>query len=1089
MRRAILFVVLSFISCLALAQTRSVSGTVISAEDNAPVPGAGILVSGTNTGTVTGIDGKFSLNVPASAKTLIVSCLGMKTQEVDATDGITVVLENDFNSLNEVVVTAMGISREKKSLGYAIQEVKSDELMAAGAPSVTSALNGKIAGVQINTFGGSVGASSRISVRGNSSLSANQQPLIVVDGVPINNDTQRTGDNTYRGVDFGSGLNDINPEDIESISVLKGGSAALYGMRAGNGVILITTKTGKRSSGMEISYDGSLTFDRVANIPKLQNRYGQGYVGDGYHYQKYLDGGGKLNRQEYSEANCFTYVDGNWGGVQDGNDESWGAPLDAGLEFVQFDSDGKKAPWVSRPDNIKSFFQTGITQNHMVSLQSRGERSTTRVSLSYRNQTGTVPNTDQTRYGAQFNTQMTLNRFFSFDFAGNYTRTESDNLVNQGYRGNNPLNSLVAWSGRQINMQSLKENWDQKDEMGNYTYYNWNTSYHINPYFNVYMNTNSYQRDRMFGKTSLYFTPLDWLKIEGRVGFDYHNSRMFEKTYFELDDPEGAFYSTDVAQTELNADLLASMNKTFGDFNLTAIVGANYRDAQYLYEKMGADALIMPGVYTIGNKVGDAVTEMDHSHIRSNSVYANFSLGFKNMLYLDASARNDWSSTIRKPFFYPSVSLSWIVTETFPALKQGNVLSFWKLRGGIAQIGSATSAYRNSYYYYSAGAAFNGVAQMYQSYTYPNRDLKPEKVTSWEVGTEIGMFNDRIHLDVAYYQKKTEDQILSVPTDNTIGFSSMLVNAGRIDNKGIEVQLTAEILRNANGLNWISTLNFARDRSKVVELVPSRPDIQKYQMGWTWGYGTFASVGGNWGDIRGTGMSRITEDDVKAGKATADQIGAIKVNSAGFPTTASDQVIGNVSPDAIMGWRNDFTYKNLSFGAMFDFRLGGDIWSQTMSHAYCAGLAAYTVDGDTGDVRERAIVAGKDVFSWEKFVKQDASGKWVENDIPTNAQDLFEGGNGNTGELATFKGSYLKLRELYLTYQLPKSLMNRAKYIKRASISAIAGNVALLWVDKSNTMRIDPETGGVSSDTRGVGFEQASVPNSRSFGIKLNLTF
>ena len=593
MRRAILLVVLSVISCLALAQTRRVSGTVISAEDNAPVPGAGIIVSGTTTGTVTGVDGKFTLNVPASAKTLIVSCLGMKTQEVDATDGITVVLENDFNSLNEVVVTAMGISREKKSLGYAIQEVKSDELMAAGAPSVTSALNGKIAGVQINTFGGSVGASSRISVRGNSSLSANQQPLIVVDGVPINNDTQRTGDNTYRGVDFGSGLNDINPEDIESISVLKGGSAALYGMRAGNGVILITTKTGKRSSGMEISYDGSLTFDRVANIPKLQNRYGQGYVGDGYHYQKYLDGGGKLNRQEYSEANCFTYVDGNWGGVQDGNDESWGAPLDAGLEFVQFDSDGKKAPWVSRPDNIKSFFQTGITQNHMVSLQSRGERSTTRVSLSYRNQTGTVPNTDQTRYGAQFNTQMTLNRFFSFDFAGNYTRTESANLVNQGYRGNNPLNSLVAWSGRQINMQSMKENWDQKDEAGNFTMYNWNTSYHINPYFNVYMNTNSYQRDRMFGKTSLYFTPLDWLKIEGRVGFDYHNSRMFEKTYFELDDPEGAFYSTDVAQTELNADLLASMNKTFGDFNLTAIVGANYRDAQYLYEKMGADALIM----------------------------------------------------------------------------------------------------------------------------------------------------------------------------------------------------------------------------------------------------------------------------------------------------------------------------------------------------------------------------------------------------------------------------------------------------------------------------------------------------------------
>ena len=1081
MKRVLLLVALCLTTVLSMAQTRRVTGKVISAEDSSPVPGAGVIVSGTTVGTVTGMDGTFVLNVPTSAQKLVVSCLGMKTVEVDAKDGMTIELENDFNALNEVVVTAMGITREKKALGYAIQEVKSDELMAAGAPSVTSALTGKVAGVQINTFGGSVGASSRISVRGNSSLSADQQPLIVIDGVPVSNDTKRTGDNTYRGVDFGSGLNDINPEDIESISVLKGGSAALYGMRAGNGVILITTKTGKKSAGMEISYDGSITFDRVANIPKLQNSYGQGYDGDELHYQWYKDGGGTLSYQDYCEQNSFTYVDGNWGGIQDGNDESWGPKLDAGLQFVQFDSNGQKAPWVSHPDNIKSFFQTGITQNHMISLQARGEKSTTRVSLSYRNQTGTVPNTDQSRYGAQFNTQMTLNRFFSFDFAGNYTRTESDNLVNQGYRGNNPLNSLVAWSGRQINMQSMKENWDQKDAAGNFTMYNWNASYHINPYFNVYMNTNSYQRDRMFGKTSLYFNPLDWLKIEGRVGFDYYNSRMFEKTYFELDDPEGAFYSTDIANTELNADLIASANKTFGDFNLTAIVGANYRDAQYLYEQIGADALVMPGIYTIGNKVGDAVTSMDHSHIRSNSVYGNFSLGFKNMLYLDASARNDWSSTIRQAFFYPSVSLSWIVTESFPALKANNVLTFWKLRGGVAQVGSATSAYRNSYYYYSAGA-FNGVAQMYKSYTYPNLDLKPEKVTSWEIGTEIGMFDDRLHLDVAYYQKKTEDQILSVTTSNVVGFGSMLVNAGRIDNKGIEIQLSADIFRSNNGFNWTSTVNFARDRSKVVELYEG---LEKYQMGWTWGYGTFASVGGTWGDIRGTGLNRVTEQDVKDGKATADQVGAIIVNASGSIGTKSDQVVGNVTPDFLAGWRNDFSYKNLSFGAMLDLRIGGDIWSQTMSHAICAGLASITADGG---VRERAIVAGKDVYTDYQFVTLK-DGKYVVNDVETCAEDFFEWGGGNAGEFAVFKGSFLKLRELYMTYQLPKRWLDNSKVIKRASVSLIANNVALLWVDKSNHMRIDPETGGVSSDTRGMGFEQASVPGSRSFGVKLNLTF
>ena len=304
---------------------------------------------------------------------------------------------------------------------------------------------------------------------------------------------------------------------------------------------------------------------------------------------------------------------------------------------------------------------------------------------------------------------------------------------------------------------------------------------------------------------------------------------------------------------------------------------------------------------------------------------------------------------------------------------------------------------------------------------------------------------------------------------------------------GIEVQLTADIVRNANGFNWTSTLNFARDRSKIVALYDNL-DIDKYMMGWTWGYGTYATVGGTWGDIRGDGLNRVTEKDVKDGKATADQVGAIIVNDSGTISTLSDQVVGNVSPDAIMGWRNDFSYKNLSFGLMFDFRLGGDIWSQTMSHAYCAGLAAYTVDGDTGNVRERPIVAGVDVYSDMKFVMLDG-GKYVTNTIETNAQDFFEWGGGNSGEFAVFKGSYLKLREMYLTYQLPKSVMNRAKYIKRATVSAIAGNVLLLWVDKSNKMHIDPETGGVASNTYGVGFEQASVPSSRSFGIKLNLTF
>ena len=1057
-----------------VAQTLPVEGIVLSAEDREPVIGASIVVKGTTIGTVTNFDGAFTLNVPSSATTLVVSYLGMKSQEVAVRPKVEVLLSTDSRALDEVVVTAMGLNREKKSLGYAVQEVKAGELTKAGATSLTSSLAGKVAGVQINQFGGSVGASSRIAIRGNSSLSADQQPLIVVDGVPIANDTQRSGDNTYNGVDYGSGLNDINPEDIESISVLKGGSAALYGMRAGNGVILITTKSGKNSNGVSVSYDMNITMDRVANIPKLQNLYGQGHDGDEWHWKN--GAYSSLSYQDYAVKYGFDYV----GDVNTGYDESWGPRLDAGLKISQYDSNGEYVDWVSRPDNVKDFFQTGLSMNHMISVQAKSENITTRASLSFRDQAGTVPNTDQKKYSGQLSTEMKLNKYITYNMNASYTRTQSDNLITQGY-GNNPINSLVTWSGRQINMKSLKDNWDQKDANGDYTYYNWIDYYHMNPYFSLYENTNSYQRDRIFGKSSLFYQPFEWLKFEGRVGFDYYNAQTFEKHYYDRGDwPEGGFLQQTTKNTELNMDFIASVNKVFGDFNLSGIVGANYRDVSWETHDLGATALTVPGGYTLANKRGDATAKMDHSHIRSNSIYANASIGWKSQLYLDASARNDWSSTIHEDFFYPSVSLSWIPTASFENIK-GDVLSFLKLRAGIAQIGSATSAYRNSYYYYAETSAFNGVAQMYKSYTYPNFDLKPESITTWELGTEVGLFDDRLRLDFAYYQKQTKDQILSVTTSNVIGFSSMLVNAGRIDNKGVEIQLRGDVLRSKEGLNWTSTLNFSKDKSKVISLYPG---LETYQIGWTWGIGTQARVGSAWGDLVGTGYARIKEEDVKNNAATSDQLGAIKVNANGKPTTASASIIGNVTPDFLMGWRQDFSYKNLAFGFLLDLRVGGDIWSQSMSHSYATGTASETAKNG---IRERNIIGGKDVQTNERFVMQDANGKWVENAIETDAYTWFNS-YGNS-ETYVFDGSFLKLREVYLSYDIPKSLLNKTKYFNKATVSLIGTNLALLWVHSSNTLRLDPETGGVSSDSRGVGFEQASTPGSRSIGLKLGLTF
>ena len=1063
---------------LATAQTKKVTGQVISAEDNQPVIGAAVVVKGTTIGTITDFDGNFTLDVPSDAKSVMVSYVGLKGQEVPITAQMNIKLESDSQSLDEVVVTAMGISREKKSLGYAIQEVGSEELTKAGQISVTGALSGKVAGVQINQFGGSVGASSRISVRGNSSLSNDQQPLIVLDGVPISNDTQRSGDNTYNGVDYGSGLNDINPEDIESMTVLKGGSAALYGMRAGNGVILITTKSGKKGNGVKVSYDGNFTIDRISTVPKLQNSYGQGNNGDEWHWQHNRP---DLTYQEYAEQYGFTWVDGS-SGINDFYDESWGPRLDAGLNLVQYDSNGEKAPWVSRPNNIKDFFQTGYSMNHTISLTANSEKSNTRASVSYRDQKGTVPNTDQKRYSAQLNSFFKFNNYISYDLSASYTRTQSDNLIAQGYGGNNPINSLFAWSGRQINMKTLKENWDQKDANGNFTYYNWNTNYHMNPYFNVYENTNSYQRDRIFGKTSLYYQPFEFLKFEGRAGVDYYNSNSMEKHYIDRSDwTNGGFTRINTSNTELNLDFIASFNKTFGDFNITAMAGANYRDVSWEDTRIGATALTIPGVYTITNKDGAAYNYMDHSHRRSNSVYGNASIGWKNQLYLDLSARNDWDSTIKDAFFYPSASASWIVTESLPALKgDGSALSFWKLRAGWAEIGSATSPYRNRAYYYAETDAFNGVAQIYKSTTYPNPDLKPESIKTWEIGSEFGFLHDRLHVDLAYYHKTTTDQILNVTIPYSSGYRSLLINAGKIENKGVELQVRGDILESKNGLNWSSTLNFSKDRSKVIELYPG---LTKYGMGWTWGIATQAIEGEKWGELVGTGFDRVDEEDVKNGLATADQIGAVKVNSNGLLKSKSAQRIGNVTPDFMMNWRHDFNIKNWGFGFLLDLRVGGDIWSQTMAHSYSAGVANVTAENG---IRERDIVGGVDVLQNERVVMQDESGKWVTNTIKTDAYSWFK---TDVSEYYVFDGSFLKLREAYVSYTFPKDLIAKTRYISNASVSLIGTNLWLMWVHSSNKMRLDPETGGVSSDSRGVGFEQGAVPSSRSFGLKLNLTF
>lgn len=1061
---------------VAVGQTHTVSGQVLEASDGSPIMGASVVVKGSNPlmGAVTNAEGEFIIeNVPADLKTLMVSYIGMETMAVTAGHGITIRMTSSTNVLNDVVVTALGISREKKSLGYAQQNIKAEELVAAAPVSVTSALTGKVAGTQVTTMGGTVGASSVISIRGNSSLQASQQPLIVIDGVPVNNGSTRSGDAAYKGVDYGSGLNDINPEDIEDINVLKGGAAALYGMRAANGVILITTKKGGKARGTSVSYDGSVMFDRVANIPRLQNRYGQGYYGDEYNFSLYGEEG--MTYAEYADHGYggFHYVDGNGNGLNDAMDESWGPRLDAGLNLVQFNSDGKPAPWVSRKNNVKDFFQTGVTQNHMVSVATHNENVNMRASLSYRGQKGTVPNTDQKRYGGAINADVKLNDMVWMDVAGNYSHTNSDNLIGQGYGSNNPMISLLEWSGRQIDMSALKRGWAEKDELGIYTFYNWNHSFHLNPYFNVYENTNSYVRDHFFGKGSLFVQPVEWLKLEARVGIDTYDSKYFQRVYYNSDYPNGYMEQDIDKNTEFNADFIAMANKAWGKLSVSGLVGANYRDNSWGNDCTEADGLTVPGVYTLANAM-NAVPTMDHSHTRSNSLYANVSLGWDNYLYLDASARNDWSSTLHDDFFYPSVSVSFLPLTAFGL--QSETMNFLKLRGGYAEVGNATGAYRNAAYYYAASAPFNGTTLLYKDKTMPCPSLKPERARTWEVGFEVGMFSNRLRLDLAYYSKSTKDQILYVSVPQSSGNTAKLLNAGELTNKGIEIQLSGDIIKTRD-FTWSSTFNFSHDKSRVVSLAAGLPT---YDMGWTWGISTIAKVGGAWGDLSGSAYQR-TDD------------GAIILDADGNGTELASQKIGNVMPKALLSWRHDFKYKEWSAGFMLDMRIGGDLWSQTMNHAYSAGTAKITAQNG---VRERACIPGVDVNRGQRFVLDNGDGTYTPyaqavaegRANAVSAQDWYEWQH-TANEEYVFNGSFLKLREMYLTYTFPKRLLAPTRYIKGASISLVGNNLALLWVHKSNTMHIDPEAGGVASDSYGIGLEQSSTPSCRSFGFKLNLTF
>lgn len=1076
----------------AFAQTKTISGTVTSADDGQALPGVTVQVKGTTNGTITDADGKYSLNVSNNATTLVFSFVGMKTQEVAIAGKTTinVVMSTESISMNEVVVTALGVSRQKKSLGYSVQDVKGDDLAQVPKDNVINALSGRVSGVQVTAASGAIGASTRITIRGNSSFRSNNQPLFVVDGVPVSNAT--TGASQWGGTDFGNAIADLDPENIESMTVLKGASAAaLYGSRALNGVILITTKKGTaKKHGIGVSYTYNVGFSNVYILPDYQNKYGQGYYGSEFWYNhfnnKYNLG---LTYQEYAQGDVigagFAYYDGNWGGVMDGMDESWGPRLDIGLKLPQFDSpytldangipQYQATPWVSQPNNVRDFFVTGVNQTHHVALTAGNEKANGRVSYSYNSNKGVVPNTDLTKHSLDFSGHYQLTDKLSVDATVTYVNNSSDNLPGQGYDVNNVMQSLGSWFGRQVNMTHLKDHWNELNPWGNP--YNWNSSYHNNPYWTVYNNTTERQRNRMFGNVLLKYNITDWMNVNFRTGTDFYTERRKHVEHNQSQDyPNGYFWQNKRFNQETNVDLFVNVDKYLTkEIRLTGMVGGNFRQNLYNYTAMTANELTVPNFFDIGNAKGSPVVDMYKSKREANSLYAQADVSYKDFLFIGATARNDWSSTLPAnnwSYFYPSVNMGFIFTNAFDL--ENDIFSFGKIRASYAIVGGDASPYSLSNVYLSSSSAFDGITQYYYTRTLANANLLPERKYSWEVGANLKFFNNRLGIDATYYNSKTKDQIMAIQVPTSSGFGHQWINAGQISNKGVELTAYGDILKNANGLNWRITLNWAKNNNMVDELYGN---LQSLQIGSSWsGLSVQARPGETYGVISGKGY-------------VTDANGNYVVDAGGMPEATQGNIdLGNVTPDWTGGVANDFSYKGLNLHVMIDGRKGGDLFSVTKMFGLYAGLLKQTAQGN---IRETGVVAGFNAMTQYTFVHEDGTplNTTLDESNPdlVSAQSFYENYYYVKQE-SIIDGSYIKLREISLGYQVPKSIMSKQNLLQSLNLSVFVHNVALLYVDKTNDVRIDPET-GYGNGNSGVGFEQYQLPPSRTIGFKLTANF
>lgn len=1034
----------------AHAQTaaRLLKGRVVDTS-NDPIIGASVMVKNAKEGTVTNMEGKFSLNVAPSA-TLVVSYIGFVTQEVkaDTQKGeMTITLKEDTKRLGEVVVTALGIKRDRKALGYSLGEVSGKELQKAKEPNVINSLAGKVAGLTVSQTATGPSGSTRVILRGSTELTGNNQPLYVIDGVPMDNTNFESSDQ-WGGYDLGDGISSINPDDIENISVLKGPAAsALYGSRASHGVILITTKKADAKKDFSVELNSTTTIEKqLTKWDDVQYEFGQG-----------ADGKISLTDDRFS------------------SNRNWGPRIDPGLMMTYFD--GVARPYVIIKDNIDGFFRTGVNTTNSLIVNKKTGKTGVRITYTDMRDKDLIPKTHMARNTLNLRANTTITKFLDLDFKVTYTHEGVKNRPAVADHRANIAKNLMTLSTT-FDQAWLKEHYE--DENGEY--YNWNDGdvYNINPYWVLHKMTNRSWKDNYKGSAVIRYRPLKQLTLQATAGTDINYFTFEEFAYPTSPGRERGMLSTkDYKNRMYSAELLAIYKGKFKKWDYGATLGGNLYKTDNKTQIVTAQNMIMRDAKTLQSFTEKTIREEIYRR-QINSVYGSMNFAYDNFAFLDMTLRGDCSSTLpvnNNVYWYPSVSGSLLFSELLHVDK--NIMPYGKVRASWAKVGNDTSPYMlrptyemalNSFGQYPMASISGDVI--------PNKNLKPTMTNSIELGFELKFLKNRLGLDFTYYNQHSKDQILRMNTSYASGYRYQLINAGDIENRGVEVVLNTRPIE-MKDFSWDLNVNFAKNSNKVKELANGVDEFELASARWL-GVKVVAKVGENYGCIMGKDFLRNDNGDI------------IIDGKTGLPKMTHDlKVLGNATWDWTGGLTTNVRYKNFSMGAIFDVKVGADLYSMSARSAYSTGKHKETLEGRDAwyESEEKRLAAGVTSKDWNptggyvaKGVIEQPDGTFKPNDIFVSPQEYWTYVTTQTARPFIYDNTYVKLREFTLSYAFPRRMLG--KVVNALSVSFVARNLFNLY---KNVPNIDPDSN--YNNSTGMGLEFGSLPSRRSFGLNVNLKF